>query len=301
MVNSTVMGKKYRRGIHDRNDARYLKDLDSMHVMMPFIMPKRADNEAVLGQVVDITALNGYLEKKNSENPEFKYTWFQVIVAALAKTIALRPKMNWFIRAGRFFERNDVEVSFVVRRQLEDDSEEALAKFVLDRDGGSVLEQVHSYVQDFVTKVRVKGEIEDTTSKMNVLKKLPHFVLKIVFWALDTLDYFGIYPNSLKIDDPRFTSVFVSNLGSIRMNADYHHLYEKGTVSFFTVINERKMRPFFKEDGTYEMKDTIKIGMTIDERIADGYYFAKTLKLFQHLLNHPELLELPASEPVISE
>lgn len=292
------MEKKYRRGIHDRNDARYLKDLDSMHVMMPFIMPKRADNEAVLGQVIDITALNEYIERKNAGNPDFKYTWFHVIVAALSKTIALRPKMNWFIKAGRYYERKDVEVSFVVRRQLKDDSEEALAKFVLDRDGGSVVEQVHSFVRDFVTKVRVKGEIEDTTSKMNILKKLPHFVLKIVFWALDTLDYFGIYPNALKNDDPRFTSVFVSNLGSINMSADYHHLYEKGTVSFFAVINERKMRPFFNADGTFVMRDTIKMGMTIDERIADGYYFAKTLKLFQYLLNHPDLLDRPAMESV---
>lgn len=292
------METKHKRSIHDRNDARYLKDLDSMHVMMPFIMPKRADNEAVLGQVLDITALNEYLERKNAGNPEFKYTWFHVIVAALAKTIALRPKMNWFIKAGRYFERNDVEVSFVVRRQLREDSEEALAKFVLDRDGESVVEQVYSYVRNFVTMVRVKGEIEDTTSKMNFLKKLPHFVLKIVFWVLDTLDYFGIYPNALKIDDPRFTSVFVSNLGSIKMNADYHHLYEKGTVSFFTVINERKMRPFFNDDGTFVMRDTIKMGMTIDERIADGYYFAKTLKLFQYLLNHPDLLDRPAVEPV---
>ena len=285
----------------DRRDRIYIKDLDAFHIIMPYLIPGRTNNEAVLTEIIDIAKIKEYVNRRNEQNPSYKYSLFQVIAAAIAKTIYLRPKMNWFVKAGRFFERNDVEVSFVVRRQLEDDSEEALAKFVLDRDGGSVLEQVHSYIQDFVTKVRVKGEIEDTTSKMNVLKKLPHFVLKIVFWALDTLDYFGIYPNALKIDDPRFTSVFVSNLGSIRMNADYHHLYEKGTVSFFTVINERKMRPFFKEDGTYEMKDTIKIGMTIDERIADGYYFAKTLKLFQHLLNHPELLELPVSEPVIFE
>ena len=295
------MKNTHRRGLRDRNDARYLGDLDSMHVMMPFIMPKRADNEAVLGQVIDIAALNEYLDRKNSSCPEFKYTWFHVIVAALSKTIALRPKMNWFIKAGKYFERNDVEVSFVVRRQMNGDSEEALAKFVLDRDGGSVIEQVHSFVQDFVTKVRVRGEIEDTTSKMNVLKKLPTFVLKIVFWFLDTLDYFGIYPNSLKNDDPRFTSVFVSNLGSIKMNADYHHLYEKGTVSFFAVINERKMRPFFNADGTYQMKDTIKIGMTIDERIADGYYFSESLKLFQHLLANPDLLDLPASAEVAFE
>ena len=46
------------------------------------------------------------------------------------------------------------------------------------------------------------------------------------------------------------------------------------------------------------MRDTLQIGITLDERIADGYYYAKSIKLFKHLLEHPELLELPANEEV---
>ena len=46
------------------------------------------------------------------------------------------------------------------------------------------------------------------------------------------------------------------------------------------------------------MKEPLDIGLTIDERIADGYYYAKTIKLLKHLLQNPELLERPASEPV---
>ena len=90
----------------------------------------------------------------------------------------------------------------------------------------------------------------------------------------------------------------MTNLGSIKMNADYHHLFDWGTNSFFVVISEKKLRPFFNEDGTYEMRNTIKLGMTIDERIADGYYFAKTLKLLRHMFAHPELLDEPAATPI---
>ena len=64
------------------------------------------------------------------------------------------------------------------------------------------------------------------------------------------------------------------------------------------VIGEKKIRPFFNEDGTYTMKDSVDIGLTVDERIADGYYFSKTIRLLKKLLENPELLEKSFKEEV---
>ena len=47
-----------------------------------------------------------------------------------------------------------------------------------------------------------------------------------------------------------------------------------------------------------EMKDSLKISITLDELIADGYYYSKTIKLLKYLLAHPDLLDLPANEEV---
>ena len=63
-------------------------------------------------------------------------------------------------------------------------------------------------------------------------------------------------------------------------------------------IGERKFRPFYDENGTVTMKDSVDIGLTIDERIADGYYYSKTLRLFRKLLENPELLETKLEEKV---
>ncbi len=82
------------------------------------------------------------------------------------------------------------------------------------------------------------------------------------------------------------------------MSADYHHIFEWGTNSFFVVMSEKKMTPVFKEDGSYELRPTIKLSFTIDERIADGFYFAKSIKYLNHLITHPELLEQDASTPI---
>ena len=41
----------------DRRDAKLARDLDSMHVFMPFLLPKRTDNEAVMNEIIDLTSV----------------------------------------------------------------------------------------------------------------------------------------------------------------------------------------------------------------------------------------------------
>lgn len=291
-----MQDRKKRWG--DRWDAYRVRGLDPVHVVMPYIFGARTDNEAVLGEVMDLTEVDKYLAQKNAQNPEFKYTWFHFITAAVAKTVLLRPKMNYFISGGHYYERKEIQVAFNVKRKFADDGEEALAKFVLRPDGESPVEQVHTYVQKFVTKVRSDKAGVGVDDIMKLLSHMPRLGWRIFTWVLRKLEYYGIYPKSLAADDPCYSSVYISNLGSIKMNADYHHLFNFGTISFFIVIGQKKMRPFYKEDGTYEMRNTIKLGLTVDERIADGYYFAKTLRLLRKMFEHPELLDLPADTPI---
>ena len=291
------MQERKRRWV-DRWDAYRLRGLDPVHVMMPYMFGDRTSNEAVLGEVMDLTEVDKYLAKKNAQNPEFKYTWFHFITAAISKAILLRPKMNYFIAGGRYYERKKIQVAFNVKRQFSDEAEESMAKFVLDPEGGSPMEQVHDYVHKFVTKVRKENQNVGVDDMLKFLSHLPRFAWRIMSWALKRMEYYGIYPKSLAMDDPCYSSAYLTNLGSIKMNADYHHLFNWGTISFFVTIGEKKMRPYFKEDGSYEMHNTIKLGLTIDERIADGYYFAKTLRLVRKIFENPELLDAPAATPI---
>ena len=82
------------------------------------------------------------------------------------------------------------------------------------------------------------------------------------------------------------------------MSATYHHLSNWGTNSFFALVGEMKKRPFYNADGSYEMRDALEMGFTIDERIADGFYFLNSLKILKKLLEKPELLELPLNEEI---
>jgi hypothetical protein len=54
----------------------------------------------------------------------------------------------------------------------------------------------------------------------------------------------------------------------------------------------------YTPDGKEDLHEVIPVGITLDERIADGYYYSGTVALVKKLLLNPELLELSADTPV---
>lgn len=280
----------------DRKDGALIRDLDSMHFIMPHIFPNRCDNEAYISERIDLEAINKYVAKKNAENPDdFRYTMFHIIVAALIKTLTLRPKMNRFIANKNYYQRNEVSAAFTIKKQFADEGAEGLA-FLHAKDTDNV-ETVHEYIKKKVTDSRSNknGSTEDS---MDIMNKLPRFLSRFIIWIITKLDKHGICPKFLIESDPYYSSVILSNIGSIKLKCGYHHLANWGTNSVFCVIGEKKMTAVFDADGNIQMRETVDLGLTIDERLADGYYYSRTIKLLKKLLENPELLELPMSEEV---
>ncbi len=293
------MTKNSNKKWGDRKDAVWIRDADPLHAFMPYLMLDRADNEGVFNGEFDMTAAMKYLEKKNENSPEFKYTMFHLVLAALSKTIYHRPAMNRFMQGHRLYQRDDISFSFVVKRVFSDKGEEALVIMKMDSESEvSPMEQIYQRVKKEVNFVRKQSGSNSTMNTVGILSKIPRPLLRLVAKALFWLEYHGWVPDALVKIDPYHATCFVSNLGSIKMTASYHHLINWGTNSLFLVIGEKKWKPFFNEDGTYEMKEVLPLSFTIDERIADGFYFAKSIKLLQHILLHPEILDDPIQNSI---
>lgn len=289
--------RKKRRG--DRRDGYLVRDIDSMHALMPYMLPNRTDNEAFLTETIDMTKVIEYIDKKNADSPEFKYTFFHFLAAAIAKTIVLRPKMNRFYSGHRLYDRKDIILSFTVKKKFVDSSEEALAIVKIDKDSDvAPIEQVYEQVKKIVYSIRKENKNDGATEKMDILKKLPRPIMRFVIRILRWLEYHGKYPKALMKDDPYYSTVFLSNLGSIKMSADYHHLANWGTNSIFAIIGEMKPMPFYGEDGSVTVKKGLTMSMTIDERIADGFYFANSIKIMRKLVENPSLIDEPINSPI---
>ncbi|MGX8706562.1 MAG: 2-oxo acid dehydrogenase subunit E2 [bacterium] len=273
---------KRRRG--DRFDATMVRGLDPMHWFMPYLYPNRADNEAFIREEFDLTNLEAFLAQKNAgREKEDRYTIFHAVAAALVKAVTLRPYMNRFIKGCRLYQRDELSLAFVVKKQFADDAKEALAFIKFPPD--TTIDSLHQRLMDEIHACR-SDKLDNSTRAMELFTRLPRWLMRIVMWGLHRLDFYGRLPYDLIKTDPNHASVFITNLGSIKLNAAYHHLSNWGTNSLFVVIGEKGRRPLFHEDGTFEMRDMLSVGITLDERIADGYYYAQTVRLVKKLIEY---------------
>ena len=284
------------RRFGDRRDAALLRDTDALHFIMGIIYPHRADNEAYIAERVNLEPIKAYLAKKNVEGIPFKYTFFHVILTALVKTVTLRPKLNRFYANENYYQRNKVTAGFVIKKEFSDGSEEAMA--LLEARPDATIDTIHEEIRQRVQATRNEQKMNTTDNSMDILNKLPRFLSKAAIRFIRWLDRHGWCPDVLIGADPNYSSVFLSNLGSIKLRSGYHHLTNWGTCSLFCVIGEKKWTPLYDQNGLVEMRETVDLGLTVDERIADGYYYSKSIRLFKYLLEHPELLEQPLNTEV---
>lgn len=277
----------------DRKDGKLLKKIDSMHYIMPLMYPNRCDNEACMNLTIDLTKADEYLAKKNADGPDYKYNLFQLVLTALLKTIKQRPKMNYFIANGNMYERNELTAAFTVKKIFSDNGGEALARiYAKDSD---TIDTVHNEIYRQISLCRSEQK-DQSTASMDMLQKIPG--KHLIGAAARFLDRHGWMPSSIIATDPYYCSAVLTNLGSLKMDAGYHHMTNWGTNSVFCVIGLIKKRPFYDEEGSITMRESVNLSLTIDERIADGYYYSKTLQLLKHLIENPELLEQPLNEKV---
>lgn len=279
----------------DRRDATLLRDIDSMHYIMPLMYPNRCDNEAFISERIDLTNVNKYLEKKNADDPAYKYNIFQIIVTAVLKTITLRPQLNRFIANYNLYQRDGVSAAFTIKKIFTDEGDEALA-FLRAKPTDNI-DSIHDEIFRQVSYVRHQGK-DPSTESMDMLQKIPLIFKKPLGAGARFLDRHGWMPQSVIETDPYQSSVVLANLGSIKLHSGYHHLTNWGTTSVFCIVGEKKPRRFELGDGTTELRDSIDIGLTVDERISDGFYCSRAVRLLKTLLENPELLELPLEEKV---
>ena len=90
----------------------------------------------------------------------------------------------------------------------------------------------------------------------------------------------------------------VSNLGAIKCGAIYHNLTNFGTCSSLATMGEIKSVEIINDKDKKEVRKICEFGINLDERIADGYYFAKCVQLLQYIFDNPELLEVRADEKI---
>ena len=290
--------EKRKRRCGDRKDGHWVKDAPGLNVIMSCLYPNRADCEVCLRKELDITEVMKYIEEKNKDNPDSKLKFFHCIITMMVRIINQRPYLNRFVRSGRIYERDEISVSFIAKRMFNDQAEEALVTYIARADDN--IDKVKSFILGEVKEVRKdkKPKKKSLDNTINNFAKLPRFLLLPITGFVRWLDKWGWVPKGFTKGDPAYTTLLISNLGSIKAPAVYHHLNNYGTNSIMMTIGTIAKKMVRNDDGKEEERTIIDIAVTADERIADGFYFAKSIKILDYLCKNPKLLEKEFGEDI---
>ncbi len=270
-----------------RRDAVRAKDVMGMEQISIDLKPHRCISDVYINQKLDITELDKFLKKKKKENPDI--TYFHLFMTALGKVIFNRPKINRFVANRHIWIHKKVIISFVAKVAFEDKAEEMMIQIPFEEN--DTLDTISKKIYDSVHKVRSSNvEKKGANGIIDTLASLPNIIRIPIVGVLKWMDDKGILPASLQDDNLYYSSMIVSNLGTLHSPSILHNINDFGTASVFVTMGEIKDEKVLI-DGKDEIRKVVDYGINLDERIADGFYFIKCVHLIQHIYNNPELLE----------
>ncbi len=275
-------------GLFGREEGERVRNLSPLRQMVPYLMVGRNESAVYFQQQIDVDPVLAFVDAQNvGVDPEDRMTFFHVVLAAAVRVLAEREQLNRFVINRRLYARKKISLSFAVKKKFADDGRLTTVK--IDFAPTDRLADVSRKVREAVSV----GKGKDKTSsekEMDLVLKIPGFLLKGAMRALAFLDGLNLIPNAMIRQDPMYASMFLANLGSIGLDAPYHHLYEYGTIPLFVVIGKIKKAPVVTADDQLAVGRVAEVRYTFDERITDGYYAARSLEIFERLIAHPQEL-----------
>ena len=270
-----------------RSDGKFLRKTDAIFKLMPNLMKERNDSQVLFSQDIITDGMDAYIKEK-LETENIKISYLDIVFAAITRIVAERPHLNRFVVNGRTYARNSIFLSLVVKKSLSDESQETPLKF--EFEGSENIFEVREKIQTEINKNKDVGVQNNTDKTAKALTSIPTPLIKVAVAIIKFLDKHGILPKFLIKVSPFHTSAFVTNVGSLGIDAIYHHLYNFGTTSMFFAMGRKKKTYVYVDDDLVEKK-CISVAFVGDERICDGYYYSSSFKQLCKYLAKPALLE----------
>ena len=269
----------------DRRDGKRVRDIHGFQNILIDFKPNRCDSVVYMNVDIDMTNFVKYMRELKKEHKDL--TFFHGLVQLMGKTVYSRPYLNRFIANSTMYEHNKVQLASTIKEEFSDGSVEAL--MVIDVEPDDTLLDISKKTHEKVDRIRHK-QSSDIDGTADMVGKLPLYLRKIVTGFLKWLDKHGWLPRSLMDDNIYYSTAILSNLGTFKTNGIYHNLTNFGTSSMLITFGEIK--------EVSKGKWMMNFGATLDERIADGFYFCKALKLIEYMCANPEISMEKASKKV---
>jgi hypothetical protein len=279
--------------LFNRPDATPIPGLHPVRRIVPFLMPTANSAYVLFEQVIDAAPAKRFLERENARRPpERPITIFHLVLRAMGNGFTSYPRLNRVVAGSRLYQRRGIWLSFSAKTSLALDAPIFTKKIAFDAAEplGAMVDRIHTALGEGRS-----GRESRTDREIKLSLRLPPPLLRLGVRIVRWLDAHNLLPASFIENDPLYASIFVANLGSVGLDAGFHHLYEYGTIPIFVVLGALHRAPVVLEDGSVTSREVFKLRYTYDERIEDGFYAARALDQIKAELENPERLARPAS------
>ena len=262
--------------------------------LVPIILRNRTESAIYMDQIIYLDKTMEFIHEWNDDRPEGTrpLTVMQILLAGIARSIAQRPKMNRFVSNDRHYQRNNISVSFVTKQTLSDEGRET--NVIMPFKPEDTLLDVVKRFNDYVGEAKSdKGN--KTTEDVDFFESLPVPVLRFFVSFMNFLDRHNLAPGAYIRMFPFYATVFLTNVGSLKLDAPYHHNFEMGNTGIFIALGKVFTQREFSPEGEMVERKAVTVRYTFDDRIVDGIYSGRTIKLLKSYVENPEKLTVPAA------
>ena len=282
------MAKNARRP-GDRKDGRLIRTLSPYSKFVPFIMPQRNDRLVHYGESFEITKADRFLRALRQDDAYKGIGLLHFIIAAYIRCLCSLPGINRFIAGRHIYARNSIDVLMTVKRELSINAEETTVKVSFEPT--DTIYDVYNKMKAATDEIKSSSsEPNDIDQFADTIARLPRFLIRFALTLLRIGDYFGWLPASLLEMSPFHGSMFITDLGSLRIGPVFHHIYNFGTLPMFLAFGAKYHKYEITDAGKVERCKYIDMKMVLDEGICDGHYYAQLLQAFRYIFQHPEML-----------
>jgi len=282
--------------LFDRPDGKHLKKLSHYNRIIPFVMTKRMNSTVHYSEIINIDEALEVLREVNKEH-HINAGVMDVVMAAFVRTISQKPKVNRFVFGKKIYARNDISSSVAIKKQMKEDAETTEMKITYEPT--DTLVDVCKRIRKGIEENKGLEASNDQDGFTKVLNLMPDFLISSIIGLIKLMDRMRILPKFIRELSPFHASFFLTNLGSLRINPVYHHLYELGTVSWFIAMGKKMKKFEVDANGNKTVKRYIELKCVYDERIVDGFYSAKAIRQTVKYIANPRALLVPPEQVVV--
>lgn len=268
-----------------RGDREVTSSIHHYRQIMPYLM--RGRNESAVYYEFDLDVANAQaLIKKLNKGSMIEYSIFHLFLRAATFAISRRPHLNRYVQGKRFFQREEISISFTAKKEFSDRA--ALVVIKMPFDPHEPFSATVNRIHERLKKGRSK-EKSYTEKELRLALRFPRPMISFFLSVIRFCEYWNVLPHSFTANDPMYGTLFVANLGSIGLDAAWHHLYEYGNIPFFVTLG--KIKEMVKvQNGKLSTFTGMKVRVTFDERVDDGFYVGQAIALVQEYFKNPQTL-----------